>query len=102
MFFFSFRLGGILSPYFAQLGDYVPNLHFIMFGVMALTAGIADLNLPETLGQPLPEDMQDLLELLGDDGKRGGSKTAAQVKRESLADNKQYSILSLQDSSDSG
>ena len=93
-------MGGILSPYFAQLGDYVENLHFILFGMMALTAGIADLNLPETLGQPLPEDMQDLLDLLQDKkGSKRGSKTAAEVKRDSLGDNKLYSILSLQDES---
>ena len=54
------RLGGILSPHLAKLGDVYPNLHFILFGLMGLTAGLLSLKLPETKGLPLSETVQDL------------------------------------------
>ena len=90
-----------MSPYFALLGDYVTNLHLILFGCLALTAGIANLKLPETLGKPLPEDMQDLLNLLGDRKRRAGKKTTRSRTTSNTSDNQQYTLLSLEDASDS-
>ena len=57
------RIGGILSPYLANLGHVVPNLHFVLFGLFALTSGVLNLKLPETLGAPLPETMEDVVRL---------------------------------------
>lgn len=49
------RLGTILAPYLLLLGRYAP----CFFGVSALVSGLAALMLPETLGQPMPETLQD-------------------------------------------
>ena len=57
------RIGGILSPYLANLGHVVPNLHFALFGLFSLTSGVLNLKLPETLGAPLPETMEDVVRL---------------------------------------
>ena len=54
------RLGGMLSPHLAKLGNVYANLHFILFGLMGLTAGLLSLKLPETKGLPLSETVQDL------------------------------------------
>jgi hypothetical protein len=59
----SFRLGGILSPYLANLGNLVPNLHFLVFGLLSLSSGLLNLWLPETLGAELPETIGDLVKL---------------------------------------
>ena len=61
-----------MCPYLASLGSYIPNLHFILFGLLATTSGVLNLSLPETNGRPLPETMEDLLEMLED---RSGSKS---------------------------
>ena len=45
-------------------GEEYPNLQFSVFGLLAVTAGLANLRLPETLGRPLPEDIRDMM-LLG-------------------------------------
>jgi len=55
------RVGGILAPFIVLLGDYVDNLQFTVFGLLGVTAGLANLKLPETLGKPLPEDIQDMV-----------------------------------------
>jgi MFS family permease len=49
------RLGTMLAPYILLLGRYAPCL----FGAAALVSGLAALCLPETLGQPMPETLQD-------------------------------------------
>ncbi len=36
-----------------------------MFGLLSVTAGLANLRLPETLGRPLPETIMDMI-LLGE------------------------------------
>ncbi|XP_023320714.1 organic cation transporter protein [Eurytemora carolleeae] len=53
------RLGTMLAPYLLLLGRYSPCL----FGVSALVSGLTALLLPETLGQPMPETLQDGEEL---------------------------------------
>ena len=54
------RVGGILAPYLAKLGGVLPNLHFILFGLMALSAGLCTLRLPETKDLPLAETIKEL------------------------------------------
>lgn len=54
------RIGGMLAPYFAKLGSYYPNLHFIVFGILSLTSGLTTVWLPETKDLPLPETLADL------------------------------------------
>ncbi len=49
------RIGTILGPYLLLLGNYAP----IFFGIAALLAGIFSLILPETLGKPMLETIED-------------------------------------------
>ncbi|XP_042855678.1 solute carrier family 22 member 15-like isoform X2 [Penaeus japonicus] len=55
------RVGGIVAPFILMLGDYVPNMQFTVFGLMTFLAGILNLKLPETLGQPMPENITDVI-----------------------------------------
>ncbi|XP_070202473.1 organic cation transporter protein-like [Littorina saxatilis] len=58
------RVGGVISPYIAQLNVIVGGhlgvaLPLVVFGGLALFAGLLALWLPETLHRPLPETMED-------------------------------------------
>jgi len=55
------RVGGILAPFIVLLGDHLTNLQFTVFGLLGVTAGIANLKLPETIGKPLPDNIQDMI-----------------------------------------
>jgi MFS family permease len=55
------RIGGIMAPYVSRLGNVFPNLHFILFGLLALTSGLCTIMLPDTKDQPLPETLNDLM-----------------------------------------
>lgn len=57
------RFGGIVSPFILMLGDVVPNLQFTALGAMTFIAGLLNLKLPETMGQPMPESVADILAL---------------------------------------
>jgi len=62
------RVGGILAPQVANLAVYWITLPFYLMGASSLVGGIMILiNLPETLGEPLPETMAEALNL----GKKG-------------------------------
>ncbi|XP_070201753.1 organic cation transporter protein-like [Littorina saxatilis] len=60
------RIGGIVSPYIAQLNEVVEGdlgvaLPLVVFGGSALVAGLLALLLPETLHNPLPETIDDAI-----------------------------------------
>ncbi|XP_045609975.2 solute carrier family 22 member 15-like isoform X1 [Procambarus clarkii] len=57
------RVGGMLAPLILMLGDILPNLQFTALGIMTFVAGVLNLKLPETLGQPMPESVADILAL---------------------------------------
>jgi len=67
MGFLSFftRIGGITAPFLAKLGSISPNLHFLLFGSMALISGILNNFLPETKNIALPENIQNLIDMQG-------------------------------------
>lgn len=41
-------------------GEIYPDLQFLVFGALSFTAGLLTLGLPETVGKPLPETLEDL------------------------------------------
>jgi OCT family organic cation transporter-like MFS transporter 4/5 len=75
------RLGGILAPFIVMLGDSWPNLQFTVFGVLSLLAGLANLQLPETLGRPLPDSLAEMARLVegGVPGKEEPPRCEAEV-----------------------
>ena len=58
---FATRIGGITAPFLAKLGNVLPNMHFLIFGLMTIISGILNAYLPETKGQPLPENISSLI-----------------------------------------
>ncbi|XP_037072198.1 solute carrier family 22 member 15-like isoform X1 [Pollicipes pollicipes] len=54
------RIGGIVYPFMALLNDVMADLHFAVFGALAVGSGLLNLMLPETLGRPLPETVEEL------------------------------------------
>ncbi|KAK7105608.1 organic cation transporter protein-like [Littorina saxatilis] len=74
------RIGGIASPYIAQLnvivgGDLGAALPLVIFGGSALAAGLLALFLPETLNRPLPESIDDAINY-GKETKEGPPKAS--------------------------
>lgn len=51
------RIGGIAAPMLSTFGDTVT---FMGFGVTGIISGLLMLSLPETLGKPLPETIEDV------------------------------------------
>ncbi|XP_076385126.1 solute carrier family 22 member 21 isoform X1 [Megachile rotundata] len=49
------RMGSILSPQTPLLAQIMPELPLILFGCMAMSAGLLSLFFPETLGTKLPD-----------------------------------------------
>ncbi|KAK6169545.1 hypothetical protein SNE40_020580 [Patella caerulea] len=61
---FCARVGGMISPYVADLGtivngDFGTALPLLVFGGASVAAGLLSLLLPETLNQTLPETIED-------------------------------------------
>ncbi|KAF2366510.1 Major facilitator sugar transporter-like [Trinorchestia longiramus] len=75
------RVGGILSPFMLMLGDLLPNLQYIVLGLLSLTAGLLNTQLPETLGRIMPETVEDVLDLRN---RKGLPKTAANIQYSKL------------------
>ncbi|KAI8482965.1 hypothetical protein Bbelb_392650 [Branchiostoma belcheri] len=62
------RVGGIISPFVALLADSWRPLPYIVFGGLSVLGGVLCLLLPETLGTPLPQTLQE-----AEDFGKGGS-----------------------------
>jgi MFS family permease len=58
------RVGGIMAPFIVLLGDYHPNLQFTVFGILSLSSGIINLQLPETMGKRLPDSVKEMIKSL--------------------------------------
>ncbi|XP_064636407.1 organic cation transporter protein-like isoform X2 [Lineus longissimus] len=56
----SARIGGILAPFVLLIGEYSAPVPLILFGVLSIIGGLTSLLLPETLGRPLPETVEDV------------------------------------------
>uniref|UniRef100_A0A8C5R815 Major facilitator superfamily (MFS) profile domain-containing protein n=1 Tax=Leptobrachium leishanense TaxID=445787 RepID=A0A8C5R815_9ANUR len=54
------RLGGIIAPIAQMTSEYYHHLPLIIFGCLPIISGIAACFLPETLGVPLPETIEEV------------------------------------------
>ena len=55
----SARVGGVAAPVVVLLSVVFESLPLMIFGAVSLIAGFLILLLPETLGKPLPETLED-------------------------------------------
>uniref|UniRef100_U5EUX6 Putative integral to membrane n=1 Tax=Corethrella appendiculata TaxID=1370023 RepID=U5EUX6_9DIPT len=53
------RLSGALTPLITLLDSFDPKVPSIIFGVVALVSGTWVLFLPETMGKPMPQSIED-------------------------------------------
>ncbi|XP_035684381.1 organic cation transporter protein-like isoform X2 [Branchiostoma floridae] len=53
------RLGSVLTPFVSLLGDVWQPLPMVTFGTLCFVASLAIYTLPETLGVPLPDTLED-------------------------------------------
>ncbi|XP_067422686.1 solute carrier family 22 member 4 [Emydura macquarii macquarii] len=61
----SSRVGSIIAPYFVYLGAYDRFLPYILMGSLTVLIGILTLFLPESYGNPLPENFEQMLRVKG-------------------------------------
>lgn len=54
------RVGSIVSPLVSMTAEIYPSLPLFIFGAVPVAASAVVVLLPETLGQPLPDTVQDL------------------------------------------
>lgn len=54
------RVGSIVSPLVSMTSELYPSLPLFIYGAVPVAASAATALLPETLGQPLPDTVQDL------------------------------------------
>ncbi|XP_054481348.1 solute carrier family 22 member 6 [Anoplopoma fimbria] len=64
------RIGAMVAPMVLLTADYVPWLPGLIYGGAPILSGVAAIFLPETLGSPLPDTIQDV----EDRGSGRGSK----------------------------
>ena len=74
------RIGGVMAPFVTLVvyrpnnfykcqslshlqGDFYPTMELVIFGLVAITAGLLNLLLPETKDKPLPESIDDMWRL---------------------------------------
>ncbi|XP_061818436.1 solute carrier family 22 member 6 [Nerophis lumbriciformis] len=54
------RVGAMVAPMVLLSGDYIPWLPGLIYGGAPIISGVAAIFLPETLGSPLPDTVQDV------------------------------------------
>ncbi|XP_049599286.1 solute carrier family 22 member 6 [Syngnathus scovelli] len=54
------RVGAMVAPMVLLSGDYIPWLPGLIYGGAPIISGVAAMFLPETLGSPLPDTIQDV------------------------------------------
>ncbi|XP_018546982.1 solute carrier family 22 member 6 [Lates calcarifer] len=54
------RIGAMVAPMVLLAGDYIPWLPGLIYGGALILSGVAGIFLPETLGSPLPDTIQDV------------------------------------------
>lgn len=54
------RIGAMVASMVLLTGDYIPWLPGLIYGAAPILSGVAAFFLPETLGSPLPDTIQDV------------------------------------------
>lgn len=54
------RVGAMVAPMVLLMGDYKPWIPGLIYGGAPILSGVAGIFLPETLGSPLPDTIQDV------------------------------------------
>ncbi|XP_053187674.1 solute carrier family 22 member 6 [Scomber japonicus] len=54
------RIGAMVAPMVLLVGEYMPWLPGLIYGGAPILSGVAAIFLPETLGSPLPDTIQDV------------------------------------------
>lgn len=54
------RVGSIVSPLVSMTAELYPSVPLFIYGAVPVAASAVTVLLPETLGQPLPDTVQDL------------------------------------------
>ncbi|XP_006800212.1 solute carrier family 22 member 6 [Neolamprologus brichardi] len=71
------RVGAMVAPMVRLTGDYIPWLPGLIYGGAPIFSGVAAMFLPETLGTPLPDTVQDVEE-------RGSGKRSKMSPKETI------------------
>ncbi|CAL8365010.1 unnamed protein product [Lota lota] len=71
------RLGAMVAPLVLLLGEYVPWLPGLIYGLVPVLSGFAAFFLPETLNIPLPDTIQDVED-------RGTGRSSKIEKKEAI------------------
>ncbi|XP_040837801.1 solute carrier family 22 member 6 isoform X2 [Ochotona curzoniae] len=72
------RVGSIVSPLVSMTSELYPSLPLFIYGAVPVAASAATALLPETLGQPLPDTVQDL------EDRRGKPKQQQQEQQKQM------------------
>ncbi|XP_059207776.1 solute carrier family 22 member 6 [Centropristis striata] len=71
------RVGAMVAPMVLLTADYVPWLPGLIYGGAPILTGVAAIFLPETIGCPLPDTIQDMED-------RGSGKNSKTAPKESI------------------
>ncbi|XP_026183915.1 solute carrier family 22 member 6 [Mastacembelus armatus] len=71
------RVGAMVAPMVLLMGDYIPWLPGLIYGGAPILSGLAAIFLPETLGSPLPDTIQDVED-------RGSGRSSKKSPKEAI------------------
>ncbi|XP_030602679.1 solute carrier family 22 member 6 [Archocentrus centrarchus] len=71
------RVGAMVAPMVLLTGEYIPWLPGLIYGGVPILSGVAAIFLPETLGIPLPDTIQDVED-------RGSGKSSKMSPKETI------------------
>ncbi|XP_067604762.1 solute carrier family 22 member 6 isoform X3 [Pseudorca crassidens] len=71
------RVGSIVSPLVSMTAEIYPSVPLFIYGAVPVAASAATAFLPETLGQPLPDTVQDV-----EDRRRGKRRQQRQERKQ--------------------
>lgn len=71
------RVGAMVAPMVLLTGDYLPWLPGLIYGGAPILSGVAGIFLPETLGSPLPDTIQDVED-------RGSGRSSKKPPKEAI------------------